>query len=161
MLGGGYQVLSTKIFFAVVGARHDLGNAATPAMILLSPRLFAFWLQMRWPGGKSYVTVTGKSDAGLAAPVPQVIKVAAIALIVPCAAFTVGVHLIVVGGGFVADISRLGLNPAFSHLINAFSFEWGQEGLRFYGSAWESPRMTILVSAMARVFTTIVGILTA
>lgn len=36
VLGGGYDVLSTKIFFAVVGARYDLGNAATLVIILLA-----------------------------------------------------------------------------------------------------------------------------
>lgn len=161
VLGGGYEVLSTKIFFAVVGARYDLGNAATLAMILLSLTLVAFWLQMRWLGNKSYVTVTGKSDAGLAAPVPQVIKVAAIALIVPWVAFTIGVYLIVVGGGFVTDIGRLDLSPTFSHIVTAFSFEFSQNGLRLYGSAWDSMITTLWVSAIAAPLTTVIGILTA
>lgn len=161
VLGGGYEVLSTKIFFAVVGARYDLGNAATLAMILLSLTLVAFWLQMRWLGNKSYVTVTGKSDGGLAAPVPQVIKVAAIALIVPWVAFTIGVYLIVVGGGFVTDIGRLDLSPTFSHMVTAFRFELGSEGLRLYGSAWDSMITTLWVSAIAAPFTTVIGILTA
>ncbi|MDG1117660.1 MAG: iron ABC transporter permease [Flavimaricola sp.] len=161
VLGGGYEVLSTKIFFAVVGARYDLGNAATLAMILLSLTLVAFWLQMRWLGNKSYVTVTGKSDAGLAAPVPQVIKVAAIALIVPWVAFTIGVYLIVVGGGFVTDVGRLDLSPTFSHIVTAFSFEFGENGLRLYGSAWDSMITTLWVSAIAAPLTTVIGILTA
>lgn len=161
VLGGGYEVLSTKIFFAVVGARYDLGNAATLAMILLSLTLLAFWLQMRWLGNKSYVTVTGKSDAGLAAPVPQVIKVAAIALIVPWVAFTISVYLIVVGGGFVTDVGRLDLSPTFSHIVTAFSFEIGSEGLRLYGSAWDSMITTLWVSGIAAPLTTAIGILTA
>lgn len=161
VLGGGFEVLSTKIFFAVVGARYDLGNAATLAMILLSLTLVAFWLQMRWLGNKNYVTVTGKSDAGLAAPVPQVIKVAAIALIVPWVAFTIGVYLIVVGGGFVTDVGRLDLTPTFSHIVTAFSFEIGSEGLRLYGSAWDSMITTLWVSAIAAPLTTVIGILTA
>jgi len=161
VLGGGYEVLSTKIFFAVVGARYDLGNAATLAMILLALTLVAFWLQMRWLGNKSYVTVTGKSDAGLAAPVPQIIKIAAIAVIVPWVAFTLGVYLIVVGGGFVTDIGRLDLAPTFAHIITAFSFEIGAEGLRLYGSAWDSMITTLWVSAIAAPLTTVIGILTA
>jgi len=161
VLGGGYEVLSTKIFFAVVGARYDLGNAATLAMILLALTLVAFWVQMRWLGKKSYVTVTGKSDAGLAAPVPQIIKVAAIALIVPWVAFTLGVYLIVVGGGFVTDIGRLDLSPTFAHIITAFSFEFGEQGLRLYGSAWDSMMTTLLVAGIAAPLTTVIGILTA
>ncbi|MDP5360774.1 MAG: iron ABC transporter permease, partial [Paracoccaceae bacterium] len=161
VLGGGYEVLSTKIFFAVVGARYDLGNAATLAMILLALTLVAFWLQMRWLGNKSYVTVTGKSDAGLAAPVPQIIKIAAIALIIPWVAFTIGVYLIVVGGGFVTDIGRLDLSPTFRHIVTAFSFEIGSEGLRLYGSAWDSMITTLWVSGIAAPLTTVIGILTA
>lgn len=161
VLGGGYEVLSTKIFFAMVGARYDLGNAATLAMILLSLTLVAFYLQTRWLGNKSYVTVTGKSDAGLAAPVPPAIKYAAIALIIPWVAFTLGVYMIVVGGGFVVDIGRMDLTPTFSHLDTAFSFEIGTEGLRLYGSAWDSMITTLQVSAIAAPLTTMIGILTA
>jgi iron(III) transport system permease protein len=83
VLGGGYEVLSVKIFFAVVGARYDLGNAATLAMILLALTLLAFWAQTRWLGRKSYVTVTGKSDAGLTAPLPPVLKIAVLAACCP------------------------------------------------------------------------------
>lgn len=161
VLGGGYEVLSTKIFFAMVGARYDLGNAATLAMILLSLTLIAFYLQTRWLGNKSYVTVTGKSDAGLAAPVPTGIKYAAIAVIIPWVAFTLGVYIIVVGGGFVVDIGRMDLTPTFSHLQTAFSFEIGAEGLRLYGSAWDSMLTTLQVSAIAAPLTTMIGILTA
>jgi iron(III) transport system permease protein len=128
VLGGGYEVLSTKIFFAVVGARYDLGNAATLAMILLSLTLVAFWLQMRWLGKKSYVTVTGKSDAGLAAPLPPVMKIAAIAVIVPLGAVHAGRlchrHL----GGFVHDIGRMDLTPTFAHLNTAFASRFGRWG---------------------------------
>lgn len=161
VLGGGYEVLSTKIFFAVVGARYDLGNAATLAMILLSLTLIAFWLQMRWLGKKSYVTVTGKSDAGLAAPLPPVLRIAMIAVIVPWVFFTLGVYAIVIGGGFVADVGRMDLTPTFAHINTAFSFELGAEGLRLYGSAWNSMITTLQVSAIAAPLTTAIGILTA
>ncbi|BDA84330.1 iron ABC transporter permease [Aureimonas sp. SA4125] len=161
VLGGGFEVLSTKIFFAVVGARYDLGNAATLALILLMLTLVAFWLQTRWLGGKSYVTVTGKSDAGLVAPLPPAIRVAMVALIVPWVLFTVGVYAIVLGGGFVTDVGRMDLTPTAGHLVTAFSFEVGVEGLRLYGSAWNSMLTTLQVSAIAAPLTTIIGILTA
>jgi iron(III) transport system permease protein len=161
VLGGGYEVLSIKIFFAVVGARYDLGNAATLAMILLSLTLIAFWLQMRWLGKKSYVTVTGKSDAGLAAPLPPVMKIAAIAVIVPWVLFTLGVYGIVISGGFVQDIGRMDLTPTFAHLNTAFSFEFGAGGLQLYGSAWNSMITTLWVSAIAAPLTTCIGIVAA
>jgi iron(III) transport system permease protein len=161
VLGGGYDVLSIRIFFAVVGARYDLGNAAVLSIILLTLTLGAFWLQTQWLGRKSYVTVTGKSDAGLAAQLPTPLKRTAYAVVIPWVIFTLGVYLIVLLGGFVNDIGRWDLSPTFRHLNTAFSFEVGAEGLRLFGSAWNSLQTTLLVSAIAAPLTTAIGILTA
>ena len=43
VLAGNYEVLSTKIFFAVAGAQHDPGQAAALAMVLLWLRQKAKW----------------------------------------------------------------------------------------------------------------------
>ena len=84
VLGGNFEVLSTKIFFAVVGAAHDQGQAAVLAIVLLAFTLGAFWLQQRWLGGKIYTTVTGKGDAGLPTPLPRrVDRGSSAAVIVP------------------------------------------------------------------------------
>ena len=69
VLAGNYEVLSTKIFFAVAGAQHDPGRAAVLASVLLGFTLVAFWLQQRWLGRLSYVTVSGKGDGGVAGAV--------------------------------------------------------------------------------------------
>lgn len=161
VLGGGYEVLSIKIYFAVVGARHDLGNAATLALVLLALTLLAFWAQNRWLGRASYVTVTGRSDAGLVAPAPPVLRRAAIAIALPFVLFTLAVYAIVLAGGFVTDIARWDLTPTFAHLWTAFSFELGAEGLRLYGSAWQSMITTLWVSALAAPLTMAVGVLAA
>ena len=65
VLAGNFEVLSTKVFFAVVGASHDQSRAAVLALVLLIFTLAAFWAQQRWLGRASYTTVTGKGDAGL------------------------------------------------------------------------------------------------
>ena len=52
VLGGNFEVLSTKIFFAVVGAANDPGRAAVLSLILLAFTLGAFWAQHRWLGEK-------------------------------------------------------------------------------------------------------------
>ncbi|UWQ95308.1 iron ABC transporter permease [Rhodobacteraceae bacterium M385] len=161
VLGGGYEVLSIKIFFAVVGARYDLGNAATLAIILLALTLIAFWLQMRWMGNKSYVTVTGKSDAGLASPLPPVLKIGVLAVVLPWVVFTLAVYVIIVSGGFVTDVGRWDLTPTFEHIVTAFRFEFAEDGLQLYGSAWDSMMTTLWVAAMAAPLTTLIGILTA
>lgn len=161
VLGGGYDVLSTRIFFAVVGARYDLGNAAALAMILLALTLLAFWAQTRWLGRANYVTVTGKSDAGLTAPVPPILKFAAVAAVLPFAVFTLAIYGIILVGGFVTDIGRLDMSPTFGHIWTAFSFEIGAEGLRLFGSAWNSMITTLWVSALSAPATMAIGILTA
>ena len=161
VLGGGYEVLSVKIFFAVVGARYDLGNAATLAMILLALTLIAFWAQVRWMGNKSYVTVTGKSDAGVTAPLPPVLKIAVFAVVIPWVLFTLAIYFIIAAGGFVTDIGRWDLAPTFGHISTAFRFDITDEGLRLYGSAWDSMITTLWVAGIAAPLTTLIGILTA
>lgn len=161
VLGGGYEVLSIKIFFAIAGARYDIGNAAVLAMVLLTLTLIAFWLQQRWVGSKSYVTVTGKSDAGLYAPLPRAMTVPVGLVAVLWVAITLGVYAIIIIGGFVSDIGRWDLSPTARHLVTAFSFEIGAEGLHLYGSAWNSLQTTLWVAAVAAPLTTAVGILTA
>jgi len=72
-------------------------------------------------GRASYVTVTGKSDAGLTAAVPPLVKWAAIAAVVPFVVFTTGIYAIVLVGGFVGDIARMDLTPNIAHVWTAFS----------------------------------------
>ena len=50
VLGAEYDVLSTEIFFAIVGAQYDETKAAILAMILLSVVLVVFYLQNQWLG---------------------------------------------------------------------------------------------------------------
>ena len=54
VLGGSYGVLSTEIFFAIVGAQYDQGRAAVLAIVLLAFTSSAFYAQRRWLGRKSY-----------------------------------------------------------------------------------------------------------
>ena len=65
VLGGNFDVLSTQIFFAIAGAQADQGMAAVLALVLLGFTLTAFWIQRKWLGQRSYVSVTGKGDAGI------------------------------------------------------------------------------------------------
>ena len=161
VLGGSYDVLSTKIFFAVVGAQYDLGAAATLSVLLLALTVKAFWVQTRWLGRASYVTVTGKSDAGLVAPVPPLIKWAALAAVLPFVALTVGVYAIILIGGFVKDIARQDMAPTIAHLWTAFSVEVTGRGVQLFGSAWDSLLTTLWVSALSAPLTMAIGILTA
>lgn len=161
VLGGGFDVLSTRIFFAVVGARYDLGNAAALSLVLLGLTLTAFWLQARWVGRRSYITVSGRTDSGLAPPLPKSVSFLTFAAVGLFVLFTIGVYAIVLIGGFVNDIGRWDMTPTVRHLGTAFSVDWQHGGLQFYGSAWNSLKTTLLVSAIAAPLTTAIGILTA
>ena len=69
--GPDFGVLSTEIYFAVVGAQLDYGRAAALALLLLAFALGAFFLQRRIVGTRSYATISGKGDAGLPTPLPD------------------------------------------------------------------------------------------
>ena len=47
VVGGSYAVLSTDIFFAIVGAQYDQGRAASLALVLTAFALAAFFIQQR------------------------------------------------------------------------------------------------------------------
>jgi iron(III) transport system permease protein len=161
VLGGSFEVLSTKIFFAVAGAQHDPGRAAVLALILLALTLSAFWLQMIWLGKSSYVTVTGKGDNGVPLPLPRGVRIASLAVVVPWVAMTIAIYGIIIVGGFVTDIGRGVMEPTWRHILTGFAIEWTDRGLFFAGSAWDSFFVTVLVSAIAAPITAAIGILTA
>jgi iron(III) transport system permease protein len=161
VLGGNFEVLSTKIFFAVAGAQNDPGRAAILAIILLTFTLGAFWLQQRWLGRASYVTVTGKGDAGLPTPLPKRVAWACFATALPWAAFTAVLYILIVIGGFVVDIGRADFTPTLDHFRTGFLVEMTERGLNWTGSAWDSFFTTVMVSAIAAPLTTVIGLLTA
>lgn len=161
VLGGNFEVLSTKIFFAVAGAQNDPGRAAILALILLAFTLGAFWLQHRWLGRASYVTVTGKGDAGLPTPLPRRVSVLCYLTALPWAFLTAVLYLLILIGGFVHDIGRGNFAPTLAHFRTGFMVEWGERGLLWSGSAWDSFFTTVMVSAIAAPLTTVVGLLTA
>ncbi len=53
VLGGSNGVLSTEIFFAVVGSQNDPSRAAVLALVLLFFTLSAFLAQRLWLSGKN------------------------------------------------------------------------------------------------------------
>jgi iron(III) transport system permease protein len=160
VLGGNYEVLSTKIFFAVVGAQQDQGRAAVLSLILLAFTLGAFWLQHAWLGKKVYTTVTGKGDAGIPLPLPRRVAVASYATAIPWAIFTLAIYAIIVVGGFVRSMGR-DYTPTLDHLLTAFRIENTERGLYFSGSAWDSFLATVKVAALAAPLTAAIGLLTA
>ena len=74
VLGGNFGVLSTEIFFSVVGAQLDQGRAATLGIVLLLFALGAFFAQRRVLGRKVYTAMSGKGDSGLPTPLPDGVR---------------------------------------------------------------------------------------
>jgi iron(III) transport system permease protein len=161
VLAGNFDVLSTKIFFAVAGAQYDAGRAAVLAMVLLGLTLLAFFLQQRWVGRLSYVTVSGKGDGGAPAQLPRALWLTCFWLAALWIAFTLVCYAVILTGGFVRDIGRGDMTPTFHHFGAGFGAEWGPRGLFFSGSAWDSLFNTIEVAAIAAPLTALVGLLSA
>jgi iron(III) transport system permease protein len=161
VLAGNFDVLSTKIFFAVAGAQYDAGRAAVLAMVLLALTLLAFFLQQRWVGRLSYVTVSGKGDGGAPAHLPRSLWLTCFWIAALWIAFTLVCYAVILTGGFVRDIGRGDMTPTFRHLGAGFGAEWGSRGIFFSGSAWDSLFNTIEVAAIAAPLTALVGLLAA
>jgi iron(III) transport system permease protein len=161
VLAGNYEVLSTKIFFAIAGAQHEPGRAAALATVLLLFTLVAFWLQQRWLGKASYVTVSGKGDSGLPAPLPDGLRRGCVGFAIAWIVFTLACYAVILVGGFVKDVGRGDMTPVIAHFRDGFGIEWRDGGPLFVGSAWDSFFTTVEVAAIAAPLTAIVGLLAA
>lgn len=160
VLGGNYDVLSTKVFFAVVGASHDPGEAAVLAIVLLAFTLGAFYAQHRWLGRRAYTTVTGKGDSGVPIPLPAAVRGACYGVAILWTLLTVAVYTTILLGGFVRALGR-DYTFTLEHYRTGFSAEWGPHGLLFTGSAWDSLWTTLGVSAVSAPLTAAIGLVTA
>jgi iron(III) transport system permease protein len=160
VLGGNYEVLSTKIFFAVVGAAHDQGRAAVLSIILLGFTLMAFWVQYAWLGRRVYTTVTGKGDSGVPSRLPRGVAWLCYATAVPWAIFTFVAYAIILIGGFVRTMGR-DYTPTLEHFLTGFRIETTERGFFFSGSAWDSFFATLQVATLSAPITAAIGLLTA
>jgi iron(III) transport system permease protein len=160
VLGGNFGVLSTEIFFAIVGAQYDQGRAAVLALVLLGFTLAAFYAQQRWLGRKSYTTVTGKGDAGVHVRLPGRLKALVFATALPWAGLTLVIYLMIMFGGFVETWGR-DHSLTLRHYADAFSVTTSEFGLVWSGAAWNSFWTTLTIAGVAAVPTAAIGLLTA
>lgn len=160
ILGGAHAVLSTEIFFAIVGAALDPGMAAALALLLTVFALAVFALQQRVLAGSSFTTVSGKGDAGVAMPLPAGLKRLCVGLAGPWLAFTVVIYLFALAGGFVQTWGR-DFSLTLVHFRTAFDVQWGVQGLVWAGTAWKSFFTTVSLSALAAPVCAALGLLMA
>ncbi|VTU29247.1 Putative 2-aminoethylphosphonate transport system permease protein PhnU [Variovorax sp. PBL-H6] len=160
VVGGQFSVLSTDIFFAIVGAQYDQGRAASLAWVLTLFALGVFAIQRALLGKRSFTTVTGKGDAGIPMALPSGVRRAIQFIALPWIAFTLVVYLFAFAGGFVQTWGR-DYTFTLRHFHTAFALEWSQFGLVWAGTAWHSLITTVKLAAIAAPLTAALGLLIA
>jgi iron(III) transport system permease protein len=129
------------------------------AIVLLVFTLSAFLLQRLWLGRRSYVTLSGKGDAGIPAVLPTGLRILCLGVILPWITLTGAVYLIILLGGFVKQIGSDN-TPTLEYFLTAFGIARGEHGFFLAGSAWNSLITTLEVSLIAMVPTAALGLLT-
>jgi iron(III) transport system permease protein len=147
ILGGEFEVLSTEIYFSIVG-RFDQRLAATLGLILLSFTLTTFLLQRYWLGQRSYVTVTGKPPSGKPMPLPRGLEIGLLTFCAGWCAFTLVIYASVVYGGFV---EIWGINNAFTLRHYRLLVRDGMDALQ----------TTLILAGISAPLTAAIGILLA
>ena len=160
ILGGNFDVLSTEIFFAIVGAQYDQGRAAVLAIVLLGFTLTAFFAQRKWLGKKSYTTVSGKGDSGVHPLMPRALAIPVLAIAAIWSTFTVTIYGMIVYGSMV-KLWGVDNTLTFKHYVTAFSVRITEKGWQWTGSAWDSFWTTIQIATIAAPLTAAVGLITA
>lgn len=160
VVGGQFAVLSTEIFFAIVGAQYDQGRAASLAWILTFFALTVFAIQRAVLGRKNYTTVSGKGDAGIAMPLPPVVRRLVHGVALPWMAFTLVVYTFAFAGGFVQTWGR-DYTFTLNHFRTTFALEWGPFGIVWAGTAWNSFFTTFKLAAISAPMTATAGLLIA
>ncbi len=160
VVGGQFSVLSTEIFFAIVGAQYDQGRAASLAWILSLFALSVFALQRRLLGRQNYTTVSGKGDGGIAMTLPPAVKRVIYCAALPWMGFTVLVYAFAFVGGFVKTWGR-DYTLTFAHFQTAFALEWSQFGVVWAGTAWNSLFTTLKLAALSAPLTAGLGLMIA
>lgn len=160
VVGGQFSVLSTDIFFAIVGAQYDQGRAASLAWVLTLFALAVFAVQRGVLGKRNYTTVSGKGDSGIAMALPDGVRRTIYCVALPWIAFTVVVYLFAFAGGFVQTWGR-DYTLTLNHFRTAFALEWGQFGIVWAGTAWNSLITTLKLAGISAPLTAGLGLLIA
>jgi iron(III) transport system permease protein len=158
VLSGSNGVLSTEIFFAVVGAQNDPSRAAALALVLLCFTLSAFLIQRVWLSGKNYATVTGKADSGIHARLPKPAERFTVAVVLGWMSLTVVVYGMVLFGGFV-NVWGLDHSLTLKHYAHAFGVGFVDGALAWTGVAWDSFWTTMQISLLSAPLTAAVGLI--
>jgi iron(III) transport system permease protein len=118
-------------------------------------------LQRMVVGTRSYVSMTGKGDAGLQQGLPRPVERAAFAIAIPWAVLTVVVYVTAIAGAFVKVWGR-DWTLTLEHFRRAFALDYARDGsLILAGQAWNSLWTTIKLATVAAPITAGIGLLAA
>ena len=149
IIGGSYGVLSTEIFYAILGAQFDGGRAAALALVLALFALGVFILQRAVLRTRDYRS----SDArGAAAPslLPAGWRRAAVLVALPWLLLTAGLYLSALTAAFVETWGR-DFQPTLKHFGATFGVASEGGSLALTGVAWPSFLNSLKFAAIAAV----------
>ena len=101
---------------------------------------------------------SGKGDAGIAMALPDRVRRLCHGVAGPWLLFTVVVYVFAFLGGFAQTWGR-DYTPTLAHFRTAFDLQWGQHGLVWAGTAWNSLFTTVKLAAIAAPICAALGLL--
>lgn len=114
LLGGGYDVLSSRIYLAIIG-EFNLDKAAVFSVMLLIPSLLVFAAQYFWLRNREYVTITGKPVGD-----PKPIDQRRVLWPVVAIASTIATTIVVIYGyivvGAFTQVWNINFSPTFDNI---------------------------------------------
>jgi len=140
LLGGEFDVLSSRIYLAIIG-EFNLDKAAVFSVMLLVPSVVVFSAQYFWLRKKEYITVTGKPVGD---PLP--IRQRSVAwplyfLAMTMAAFIALIYGYIIVGAFT-EVWGINFNPTFEHIRFVLRGA-GREAL------WDTIRLAVVATPIA------------
>lgn len=114
LLGGDYDVLSSRIYLAVIG-EFNFDKASVLSVMLLAPSLMVFSAQYFWLRNKRYVTITGRPVGKIRPIEVRSFAWPLYAIVVSIMALTVLVYGYIVVGAFT-KVWNINFDPTFAHM---------------------------------------------
>ena len=153
VLGGEYDVLSTEIYFSIAGSQLDFARAATLGSLLFGISLLVYYLQKKWIGKYSYVTVTGMQTAGNVISLPGWLQKIMSSIVLLWITVVGVLYTSIIMGGLVA---KWGADYTFTleHHVEL----WGKG---FNSGGWPSFFNSLSYSLIAAPITGLTGVLIA
>jgi iron(III) transport system permease protein len=148
VMGGNYEVLSTRIYISIVGLYNTTG-AAVLSMILLVPSLTVFVVQRYWISRMSVVSITGKPSGTPKMVTHPLVRWPLFGFAMGVALLTVLIYGMIFFGAFT---NVVGVNNSFT--LDHFDFV-----INGYGS--EAMYDTTKLAAIATPIAGLLGILLA